>query len=291
MRLLTLCLLAFAAVFVASSKVEAGFASSILQVSDLRFERQVSPGVWVAATSTEIPFLTSSTSSTSSATYTGFSQVSHSADGFFDVGRSFLQAAPAAPVSTPNSFVSNGQAQNYSVGDTHGLGSLIIAGGIQASSIGEVNALGNQSGTSLATIATGGAFVPGVSGVYRIALTVNGSLTVINSTESNAQAGVGLGANVNTVGVGGGVMTNLLPPNLNQVVSTNVSTTFNNLSIVSDSFSLAEGTPYSFNINQSTSASVTAVPEPTSLLLLGTVGAVGVVVRRMRKHKVVIVKK
>jgi hypothetical protein len=263
-------------VSISSDVHSASNATAYLQISGARLEKHIGSGVWMPATAgmsgSDVPSFGVSHMSTTRIDYSGFAQIHQVGSGLFDAPRSFVSPSLLAPHSTENYFDPLSNLLSYAIADTDGSGSLVTPGGALVQTLADLNALVGQIGRSSGRVSAGGSFVAGNTGDYRLFLVASGRLEVVSDAYSVAGAGMGFGGNINTVGVGGGLLTDLFPAALNQSISGTGLVSFLNQEFISVPFTLVAGHTYSFNINQGSVASLNAVPEPASLVVAGILG-------------------
>jgi hypothetical protein len=277
MKNLIVALLGFSAILAVFSKADAaGFATSHLEISMARLQKDTDMG-WADVTNLQIVSITGSPISTSKAQLGSFTT---SGLGFNTLNalRSFGPTGLMAPFSTEDNFGSNSMLQSYTIGDTKGAGNLVD--GLTMSTLADVNATGGQAGSSSGNIAFGGSFRVGVTGTYRLLIEAAGTLI----TSPMGTAGFAFGANINSTGIGTPLLSSLTPAMLNQVILGGNSISFAEKKFESTSFDLVENTTYSFNINQGSTASISSVPEPTSMAVIGILGAIGFASRRIGRQ-------
>lgn len=183
--------------------------------------------------------------------------------------------------------------QNFAMGDMYISGS-VLGGGI--SGLTRANAMtagatneGGANATILNTTRLSGTFVLGQDFNGRLGVGANSWLqTYVDSLSPiTGSASAGFSWTMNISGPGGFSLT-FTPPALNKVsFSTQLGENelfSGNGMYFSDAATFKSGVNYLFSINQSSNASVSEIPEPASLALVGlTLLAAGVARRRMQK--------
>lgn len=205
-----------------------------------------------------------------------------------------------APENNTSTHLTTPPTKNFALGDMLISGSA-IGGVISGLTRADASATGpNNSGGSNATILNSASlrsnFTVGSTFDAKVAVTADSFLKVWVSTTGNeaAQASAGQGW-ILTIGCStncGATWSDLIfvPSQLNKSRTStsadqNLELSFGSATLLSDVRTYTAGTEYTLTINQSSNATVSSVPEPSSIALLGAalLGMAGVTTRRRRQ--------
>ncbi|TWU19984.1 PEP-CTERM sorting domain-containing protein [Allorhodopirellula heiligendammensis] len=204
-----------------------------------------------------------------------------------DAAQAFLQTGGVIPPGE-NTFATTtpvaGLATAFSRSDTNATGSLVSPGGLNLSSVSEVEAVDSSLGNSIGS-STGFAlfdFTVAQSGYYRIIFDANVEATVSSlglPANRIATAGTSLTIQVNSGGI------SLNDSNLlNVALSGNDSVSQDLDDLITGTVFLEANVNHQITISQISRASVAAVPEPgTMLAFAGIVVAGGIGFRRRKR--------
>jgi hypothetical protein len=271
----------------------AGLASSYLSISNARLQVNLGTSMmpnWQTATNgVDVNVLNNPSSSASGVlAYSGSPVTLLSAPALdpLDVTRTSLGPGAAGLDNVFNNGTPLAVA-NFSVGDTEGTGSLINGvpmfppAPVNATTFASVGTTASNIGSSRTSASAGGAFQSINGGQFRYIFDASYRVVTNASGVSLASAGIAYSANITIAGT----PVTFSPPQLNFNASGNTDSGLVNLTNLVAAFNLVQGDSVSFSIAQSSTASISAVPEPASMAIVGVLSAVGFASRRVRRMK------